>query len=107
MRKTLNEPGFWMMVFGTVIIAMFLFAGNGECAERTVVAYDYGPLTYVIEFEQYYTDEGAVKYTKYYHLIGQTGEKPMLVGVTKRMPTTDTLAAMMSRYLMIMTNGGM
>ena len=34
MRKTLNEPGFWMMVFGVVVIAMILFAGEGNCAER-------------------------------------------------------------------------
>ena len=31
MRKVIQEPGFWMMVFGTVILAMFLFAGNGNC----------------------------------------------------------------------------
>lgn len=36
MRKVINEPGFWLMVFGVIIIAMLLFAGDGDCDEAVV-----------------------------------------------------------------------
>jgi len=104
MRKALNEPGFWLMIFGTIIIAMVLFAPDVRCEssdEMVVVSEDYGPITYTISF-----DNGLpVDEIKYYHLIGRTGDKPSLVGITDRMPTLGVLHSMLRTYLMAITGG--
>jgi hypothetical protein len=107
MRRTIQEPGFWLMVFGTVIIAMFLFASNGDCAEDDIirVSYNYGPLTYSIEVKPDCPESGCRD--TFYHFIGQTGENLALVGITHRMPNAEVLQIMMYKYMMVITQGGM
>jgi len=94
------------MVFGTVIIAMLLSAPNARCespAEMVTVSQDYGPLIYAIQFDPAL----PIDETKYYHLIGATDEKLVLMGITNRMPTVKDLRALLYRYVIIITDGGL
>ncbi len=121
MRKVIQEPGFWMMLFGTIIIAMLLFVPNGRCessVETLIVSHDYGPLTYAIEirnecngsgigFGSTYNLSKTNCETKYYHLIGPTGKGTVLVGITHKLPTAEVLQLMLRRYILTITEGGL
>ena len=104
MRRALNEHGFWLMVFGTVIITMLLFAGNGNCADkRDSISQDYGALVYTVEFETTHID--GIRSITYYHLIGPKFGPQALVGVTHRMPNKATILHMLRRYLVLAEGG--
>ena len=122
MRNTLNESGFWLMVFGTVIIALVLFAPDGRCADRKnmgmlpfpVVSQEFGPLTYVVVIKEECTGWGiglsdAVEdncETEYHHLIGRTGRELKLMEITNNVPTKEVLQLIMLKYLVTTANGG-
>lgn len=124
MRDTLNEPGFWLMVFGTVIIALVLFAPDGRCESPTdrmlpfpVVSQEFGPLTYTVVIKEECTGWGiglsdavgineANCETEYHHLIGRTGRELKLVDITNKTPTKEVLQLIMLKYLLTIANGG-
>jgi len=96
MRKVINEPGFWMMVFTLLMLAMFLFApSNGDCASPVK-----GPaVRYMVEVEKYHDsgwqvggDMSDVKWKmRYHHYVQTPGKLPVLVLTTDEPPNLATL----------------
>lgn len=37
MKEVIQEPGFWLMIFGTIIIAMILFVPAGNYGDGVIV----------------------------------------------------------------------
>ncbi len=118
MRKVIQEPGFWLMVFGIIMFTLLLYAPDGRCespADRMlpfpIVSQEYGPLTYIIIIKDGCTGNGigfssrTNCETKYHHLIGPTGQNLALVDITDRMPTAEVLRSMLFRYIMTITGG--
>ena len=83
-----------------------------------VMSEQFGPLTYVIAIEKECSGFGVAYGTsrwvmrpdpdckiKYHHLIGKTGKKLALMGVTERMPTETMMRGMLHRYLAILVQG--
>lgn len=111
MRDTLNEPGFWMMVFGTVIIAMLLFAGNGDCADQAGITYTVAVTTectdssFGIGNSNPWPDLLATKAKcrpMYHHYMGIPGQKRRLVGVTEQPPSLLLFPVLLARYEKLM-----
>jgi hypothetical protein len=112
MRKVMQEPGFWMMVFGTIILAMFLFVGNGNCAERVGIVYTveistdcsgsgYGIGTGGNPWPSLMTTKTKCQ-SKYRHYMGTPGQKPLLVGVTEQPPSMMLLPVLLAKYEQLM-----
>jgi hypothetical protein len=100
MRKVIQEPGFWTMIFGVIILAMLLFAGNADCAEPVKVP----AVRYMVELEKTASGWGlgvgfaddmnlnnAWQEKKYHHYIQATGKKPIRVLTTDYPPNLMTL----------------
>ncbi len=97
MRKIFNEPGFWLMVFGVIIIALVLFAPNADCQELVKTP----SVQYVVSVERQIEGWGVVigqfetgKLTSklvYHHYIRVGNNKPVKVLVTEHPPNLQTL----------------
>jgi len=103
MRKVISEPGFWMMVFGVILFALFLFAPDAKCEDL-----DSG-LVYIIETRAVNSDMsigiGSAAASKsetekeYLYYVGPAGGPYKLVLVSKVPPSARVKAYVLIRFL--------
>ena len=112
-------------IIGIIIIVLLvglcIFVDKGRCGDLTnafpVMSEQYGPLTYVIAIEKecdgISVNPAAAQWmprlvakckTNYYHLVGPTGKKPALMGITYTIPTEQVMHMTIRKYLMTITH---
>ena len=106
MRNVIKEPGFWMMVFAVIILAMLLFAPDARCEEQVM-----GRLKYTVDVELVCDSGVSVDDLSnckpvYYHYVEVPNKSAVLVHQTEKMPEEKDMYKVIIKYLMAQQMGG-